>query len=181
MTTLVTDDVKTRIMRVLRDVPDFPKPGILFKDITPLFQHPDVLALALDSMAQLLANTPVDAIAGIESRGFLFGVPLAQRLQLPFVPIRKKGKLPASVVQQSYDLEYGTDTIEMHADALTPGQRVVIVDDLLATGGTAQAAGLLVGQLGATVSANLFLIELDFLQGRQKLQGPVLSLLNVAD
>ena len=170
-----------RIKAAIRDVPDFPKPGIMFKDITPVFQKPELLTLTLDNMAAMLLEIQVDAIAGIESRGFLFGVPLAQRLQVPFIPIRKRGKLPAKVVQQHYDLEYGTDCIEMHADAVLPGQHVVIVDDLLATGGTAAAAGLLLQQVGAIVSANLFMVELAFLNGKAKLTSPCLSLITIED
>jgi adenine phosphoribosyltransferase len=171
----------TTILSAIRDVPDFPKPGILFKDITPIFQQPDILNLTLDSMIQLLGNTRIDTIAGIESRGFLFGVPLAQRLNLPFVPIRKKGKLPAKVVQQCYDLEYGTDCIELHADAIPAGHHVLVVDDLLATGGTARAAEQLIAQVNAHVSAHLFMVELGALAGRQQLSAPCLSLLNIAD
>jgi adenine phosphoribosyltransferase len=183
MSPLTTDQHTTiaRIQAVIRDVPDFPKPGILFKDITPVFQHPDILRLTLDAMTDMLTGVTVDVIAGIESRGFLFGVPIAERLKVPFVPIRKRGKLPAKVLQQQYDLEYGTDCIELHADALTPGQSVVIVDDLLATGGTAAAAAMLVQQTQAIVTANLFMVELNSLQGRNRLTAHSLSLIQIAD
>jgi adenine phosphoribosyltransferase len=179
MTTMTPLETVERIKLAIRDVPDFPKPGILFKDITPVFQQPELLTLTLDAMAAMLIHTKVDVIAGIESRGFLFGVPLAQRLQVPFVPIRKRGKLPAKVIQQHYDLEYGSDCIEMHFDAVQANQHVVVVDDLLATGGTAVAAGLLIEQAKAIVSANVFMVELGFLDGRQKLSAPCLSLITI--
>jgi adenine phosphoribosyltransferase len=157
----------TDLARFIRDVPDFPRKGILFKDITPLLQSPEALAAAVRGMAERCAKP--EAVVAIESRGFVFGAGLALHWGVPFVPARKFGKLPGKTVRQVYSLEYGEDTLELHADALTPGQRTVIVDDLLATGGTASATAGLVGQLGARVEAMLFLIELNGLGGRAKL------------
>ncbi len=154
---------------LIRDIPDFPKPGILFRDITTLLQNSEGLNAVIDQLAAQLVDHPVDYIAGIESRGFIFGTPLAYRLNAGFVPIRKPGKLPAAVHSTSYELEYGTDSIELHQDAFHPGSRVLIVDDLLATGGTAQAAARLVKQTEATLVGFAFIIELSGLQGRQKL------------
>jgi adenine phosphoribosyltransferase len=155
------------LRRHIRDIPDFPRPGILFKDITPLLLDPAALASAIDQMAAR-SNRP-DAVVAIESRGFVFGTGLALHWKVPFVPARKFGKLPGHTVQQMYALEYGHDTLELHADALHGGQRVAIVDDLLATGGTAAASIRLVEQLGAEVETLLFLIELTGLGGRAKL------------
>ena len=155
----------------IRDVPDFPTPGILFRDITPLLHDPRAFGAALDEMAAYVRSRAVDAVIGIESRGFLFGAPIAQRLALPFVPIRKPGKLPASRMTVEYSLEYGSGQLDIHADALKSGDRVVIVDDLLATGGTAHAASKLVELLGAVVDSHLFLIELAPLAGRRLLAG----------
>ncbi len=151
----------------IREVPDFPKHGIRFQDIMPLLQHPEALREAIQRLSAL--TTQPDAVVGIESRGFLFGVPLALHWGVPFVPARKFGKLPGKTVRQVYSLEYGEDTLELQADALRAGQRVVLVDDLLATGGTALATAQLVRQLGAEVSAALFVIELVGLGGRDKL------------
>ena len=151
----------------IRDVPDFPKKGILFKDITPLIGTPDVFAEAVRQMAARTAKP--DAVVAIESRGFIFGAPLAQLWNVPFVPARKFGKLPGRTVRQVYSLEYGEDTLELHADALKPGWRVVVVDDLLATGGTAGATVGLVQQLGARVTTALFAVELRGLGGRERL------------
>ena len=163
---------------LIRDVPDFPKPGILFKDITPLLADPAGLGHTLDLLAEKAARARPDVIAGPESRGFLFGMGLATRLKLGFLPIRKPGKLPWKTRRASYDLEYGTDAVEIHEDAVRPGQRVLLVDDLLATGGTMQACCQLVEGLGGTVAQCLFVIELTFLNGREKLPGrPVESLL----
>ena len=153
----------------IRSVPDFPKPGILFYDITTLLRDREGLRLALDAMAAPYVSTAVDLVVGMESRGFIFGAALADRLGAGFVPVRKLGKLPASTVKVTYDLEYGSDSLEVHADAITPGQRVLIVDDLLATGGTARATIDLVSGLGAHVIACAFLVELAFLQGRARL------------
>jgi adenine phosphoribosyltransferase len=153
----------------IRHVPDFPKPGILFYDITTLLRDPEGLKVALDAMAAPFADHRVDLVVGMESRGFIFGAALADRLGAGFVPVRKPGKLPAQSVRVSYDLEYGSDALEIHADAITAGQRVLIVDDLLATGGTARATIDLVGGLGADIVACAFLVELTFLGGREKL------------
>ncbi|MFN8588600.1 MAG: adenine phosphoribosyltransferase [Candidatus Eisenbacteria bacterium] len=151
----------------IRDVPDFPRKGILFKDITPLIGHPAAFADAVRQMAGRVSKP--DAVVAIESRGFIFGAPLAQHWNVPFVPARKFGKLPGKTVRQVYSLEYGEDTLELHADALQRGWEVVVVDDLLATGGTAGATIGLVEQLGARVSAALFAVELVGLGGRAKL------------
>ncbi len=151
----------------IRDVPDFPRKGILFKDITLLIGTPDVFAESVRQMAARAAKP--DAVVAIESRGFIFGAPLAQHWNVPFVPARKFGKLPGRTVRQVYSLEYGEDTLELHADALKPGWRVVVVDDLLATGGTAGATVGLVEQLGARVSTALFAVELRGLGGRERL------------
>lgn len=151
----------------IRDVPDFPRKGILFKDITLLIATPDAFAESVRQMAARAAKP--DAVVAIESRGFIFGAPLAQLWNVPFVPARKFGKLPGRTVRQVYSLEYGEDTLELHADALKPGWHVVVVDDLLATGGTASATVGLVEQLGARVSAALFAVELRGLGGRERL------------
>ncbi len=155
----------------IRDVPGFPQPGILFRDITPLLADAAARGYAIDEMAAHVAARGVDAIVAIESRGFLFGMPLADRLGLPFVPVRKPGRLPAERMSVEYSLEYGSGQLDIHADALAPGARVVIVDDLLATGGTAQAACKLVELLGAHVDSLLFLVELGHLGGRAALAG----------
>ena len=156
---------------LIREVPDFPKPGILFYDITTALKDPDGLAMIADQLAGSVAALDIDLVAGMEARGFLFGPVLAQRLATGFALIRKPGKLPAATTSVSYALEYGTDTLEIHTDAIEPGQRVLIVDDLLATGGTAEAAVQLVEKLGGRVAGLAFVIELDFLSGRDKLQG----------
>ena len=155
----------------IRDVPDFPKPGILFKDITPLIGDAAGLAATCDLLAEPFAGAGVDAVAGMESRGFIFGAPVAERLGVGFVPIRKPGKLPADTVREVYDLEYGTDALEMHSDAVPAGARVLLVDDLLATGGTAAATARLVRRIGAEVVAAAFVVELGFLPGRRALEG----------
>jgi adenine phosphoribosyltransferase len=153
----------------IRHVPDFPKPGILFYDITTLLRDPEGLRLALDALAAPYTAADVDLVVAMESRGFIFGAALADRLGAGFVPVRKPGKLPSASVRASYDLEYGSDALEIHADAILPGQRVLIVDDLLATGGTAQATIELVSGLGGRIVACAFLVELTFLQGRARL------------
>ncbi len=160
-----------RAFSLLRDVPDFPQPGIIFKDITPILADKDGLREVIDALGERIKELKPDLIVGIESRGFIFGVPVAYNLGLGFSPVRKVGKLPHETIKQEYALEYGTSTVEMHTDAVSPGQRVVIVDDLLATGGTAQAAAALVEQLGGIVVGYCFVIELAFLKGREKLAG----------
>jgi adenine phosphoribosyltransferase len=162
----------------LRDVPDFPKPGIMFKDISPLLASPEAMTYTIDTMAERVADMDIKRVAGIESRGFLFGTPLAMKLGVGFTPIRKPGKLPAETSKVEYLLEYGTDTLEIHNDGVSPGDPVLIVDDVLATGGTAQAACELVQLIGGRVVGCLFLLELGFLNGRDKLPGQtVISLL----
>lgn len=157
-----------QIKFAIRDVPDFPKPGIMFKDITPVFEDQNLCNEIVDGFIKLLpANT--DAIVGIESRGFLFGILMANKLNLPFILIRKAGKLPYKTISQEYSLEYGTAKIEMHVDSLKKNWNVVIHDDLLATGGTAEAAAHLVKQQNANLSAFTFLVELEFLKGKEKL------------
>jgi adenine phosphoribosyltransferase len=164
----------------IREVPDFPKPGILFYDITTLLKDKVGLATLTDSLAQRFIIGPrVDLVLGIEARGFIFGPALAYRLNAGFVPVRKPKKLPAPTAKWTYDLEYGSDTLEIHKDAIQPGQSVIIVDDLLATGGTAKATTQLVESLGGKVASLAFIVELDFLKGRDKLAGyQVVSLLH---
>ena len=163
----------------VRAVPDFPKPGILFRDITPLLADPRAFHMVIDAFVEQFIGQAVDAVVAIDSRGFIFGAPLASRLNTSFVPARKPGKLPAETVSVTYALEYGQGSLEMHKDALAPGHKVVVIDDLLATGGTAAAAGELVQSRGAEVLAYAFVIELDGLVGRAKLDPvPVVSLLH---
>jgi adenine phosphoribosyltransferase len=159
------DDLKA----IIRNVPDFPKAGILFYDITTLLQKPQGLRAAIDRLATPFQGAGVDVVVGIESRGFIFGTAVADRLGAGFIPVRKPGKLPSKTLRQTYALEYGTDTLEIHADAINRGQRVLVVDDLLATGGTAAATGRLIAELGGQVEAFAFLIELVGLDGRSKL------------
>ncbi len=166
------------LRRLIREIPDFPKPGILFYDITTLLKDSRGLKLAVNRMSEALANQPIDVVIGVEARGFIFAPPLAYQLGAGFVPVRKPKKLPGEVERISYDLEYGSDTLEIHRDAIQPGQRVVIADDLLATGGTAAATAALVEKLGGEVVGLTFLVELTFLGGREKLaRYPVTSLL----
>ena len=153
----------------IRTIPDFPEEGIMFRDITTVLQDADGVALAIDEMQKLLADTEFDVIVGAESRGFIFGAPLAYNMKKAFVPVRKKGKLPCETVEATYDLEYGTATIEMHKDSIKPGQKVVIVDDLIATGGTIEAAAKLIEELGGEVVKIVFLLELAGLEGRARL------------
>ena len=163
----------------IRSVPDFPIEGILFYDITTLLKDSAALKESIDQLVEHYRNAGVDVVVGIESRGFIFGAPVAYQLGVGFVPVRKPGKLPAETAAESYELEYGTNTIEIHVDAIKKGQKVLIVDDLLATGGTAQATCNLVEKLGGEVVGIAFLVELDFLGGREKLQGhDVFSLLH---
>ena len=158
-------------LSLIRDVPDFPKQGLLFKDITPILMHPPAFAEVVDEMAALAAAQKPEVIVGIESRGFLFGVPVAMKLGLPFSLARKAGKLPAERIREEYALEYGTNTVEMHTDAIAAGHRVYVIDDLLATGGTAAATAKLIQRLGGEVAGFGFLIELGFLDGRTALAG----------
>jgi adenine phosphoribosyltransferase len=155
----------------IRNIPDFPKPGIQFKDISPLLQNPKAFKEAIGLMAEPYRANPVDFVVGIESRGFIFGVPLACELGVGFILIRKPGKLPSETISATYELEYGTDEIQIHKDAIQPGQSVALVDDLLATGGTMAAACRLVAQLGGNIQGISFLIELAFLEGRNRLPG----------
>lgn len=160
-----------RIEDYIIAVPDFPKPGVLFRDITGILSDPDGLKLTLDAFYKTLENVDFDVVVGLEARGFLFGVPIAEHFHKPFVPERKKGKLPRETVEVTYNLEYGTACMEVHKDAIKPGQRVVIVDDLLATGGTAKAAAHLVEKMGGKVECFAFVIELAGLKGREVLDG----------
>ena len=161
--------IQEQLKAVIRDVPDFPKPGILFKDISTIMLNPTVSNAVLDHLVAHYQDAGLDAIAGIESRGFLFGYPLAMRLGIPFVLIRKEGKLPYDKIKHAYELEYGSAVIEMHTDAVRAGQRVLIHDDLLATGGSAAAAATLIEKSGAVVAGFDFLVALSFLDGEQKL------------
>lgn len=160
-----------KALSLIRDIPDFPQPGILFKDITPVLADPQAFREVVDRLCAAAGSHKPDLIVGIESRGFLFGVPMALQMGVGFAPVRKLGKLPYERITEEYSLEYGTNTVEMHVDAVQPGQRVVIVDDLLATGGTAGAAAALVEKLGGVVAGYCFLVELSFLNGRDKLPG----------
>jgi len=167
----------SEIERAIRNIPDFPKPGIQFKDITPVLADSRLFSGSIDLLTDSFKPGEVDAVVGIDARGFIFAAAAAVQLRAGFVPIRKKGKLPYQTHEQQYDLEYGTATVAVHVDALKPGSRVLLIDDLLATGGTAAAAAALVQQLGAQILEISFLIELKFLSGRSKLQGyPVRSL-----
>jgi adenine phosphoribosyltransferase len=162
----------------IRDIRDFPKEGIVFKDITTLLKNPVAFRQALDEMTAVVQGQKIDMVVGIESRGFIFGAPLADRLGSGFVPARKLGKLPADTIQAEYALEYGSNTIEMHRDAIQPGMRILIADDLLATGGTGEATARLVESLGGEIAGLVFLIELKFLKGRNRLtKYPVTALI----
>lgn len=160
-----------RLKATIRDIPDFPKPGIIFKDITPLVKDPAMVRLAVHQLIHPFLGRSINVIAGMEARGFIFGSLVAWELGLPFVPLRKPGKLPYDVQSVSYDLEYGSATLEAHIDSFSEGDRVLLIDDLLATGGTAKASCELVEKLGATIEACAFVVELDFLNGRKKLEG----------
>ncbi|MFZ0631669.1 MAG: adenine phosphoribosyltransferase [Acidobacteriaceae bacterium] len=176
--TLCTTDCEP-LKALIRTIPDFPKPGILFYDITTLLKDPKGFAMLIDALAQYYMDKDVDLVLGIEARGFIFGPALAYRLNAGFVPVRKPRKLPGPTARVTYDLEYGSDTLEIHQDAIEPGQRVVLVDDLLATGGTMEATTRLVQQLGGTIAGLGFAIELDFLKGRDRLRDyDVFSLLH---
>ena len=158
-----------KIEEYVRSIPDFPEKGIIFRDITSVLQDPDGLKLAIDDMIALLDGVDFDVVAGTESRGFMFGMPIAYALGKSFVTIRKKGKLPCETISEEYDLEYGSAVIEMHKDAIVPGQKVVLVDDLIATGGTIKASAKMVERLGGEVVKIIFLMELAGLKGREKL------------
>ena len=167
------------LAKFIRDIPDFPKEGIIFKDITPLLADPSALALAVELLAQPFRGKHIDIVVGAESRGFIFGTAVAQALAAGFVPIRKPGKLPSETKSITYELEYGTDTLEIHTDAIKPGQKVVMIDDLLATGGTMQACCKLVESIGGNIAGVAVLIELGFLKGREKLsEYPLTSIIN---
>ncbi|MFC7526151.1 adenine phosphoribosyltransferase [Parapedobacter sp. GCM10030251] len=161
--------IDQQLKDVIRDVSDFPKPGIVFKDITPILKNTQLCDAILEGFLDRLQPDAIDVVAGIESRGFLFGLSLAQRLGKPFVPIRKQGKLPYRTVAQSYALEYGEAIVEIHEDAFEPGARVLVHDDLLATGGTVIATSKLIEKLGGTIAGYAFIISLDFLAGKEKL------------
>ncbi|MHC4990834.1 MAG: adenine phosphoribosyltransferase [Planctomycetota bacterium] len=171
----MTVELANQLERLIRDVPDFPKPGIVFKDITPLLADAAGLALAVELMANPFRQSTVEVVVGAESRGFIFGTAVAQALNCGFVPVRKPGKLPAERRTKTYELEYGSDTLEIHADALGPGHRVLMVDDLLATGGTMKACCDLVTELGAEIAGISVLIELEFLNGRDRVDPHDLS------
>lgn len=164
------DRMKT-VADYVRTIPDFPEPGIMFRDVTSVIQDPDGLRLAVDKLEGLVQNEDFDIVVGPESRGFIFGVPVAYNMHKSFVPVRKKGKLPCETIEQSYDLEYGSAILEMHKDAIKPGQRVIIVDDLIATGGTIEAIIKLIERLGGKVVKIVFLMELEGLNGRERLKG----------
>jgi adenine phosphoribosyltransferase len=161
--------IEQQIKSAVRDIPDFPKPGIVFKDITTILKDPVLCESIIDVFVERLQGTHIDVVAGVESRGFLFGLTLATKLGVPFVPVRKAGKLPFTIKQKKYDLEYGTATIEMHTDAFEPGQHVLLHDDLLATGGTVTAASELIQEMGGTVCGFTFVVGLGFLNGREKI------------
>ena len=160
-----------KIEEYVKSIPDFPEKGIIFRDVTSVLQDADGLHLAIDEMQKFLEGVDFDVIAGTESRGFIFGAPIAYNLHKAFVPVRKKGKLPRETVSAEYELEYGKAEIEMHKDAIQPGQKIVLVDDLIATGGTIEAAARLVEELGGEVVKIIFLMELEGLKGREKLKG----------
>jgi len=162
--------IEQKLRLVVRDILDFPKPGIVFKDITPILQDPLLCREVVDGFIDRLKGIELDVVVGVESRGFFFGMMLAERLNLPFIPIRKPGKLPYTTIQQSYDLEYGSSTIEIHEDAFPKGTRVLLHDDLLATGGTIIAANKLIERMGGTVTAMAFVISLDFLEAKDQLK-----------
>jgi adenine phosphoribosyltransferase len=169
---------KTELKNFIRDIPDFPKPGIIFKDITPLLNNPDAFKKSVDLLAKNFKKEKIDHVVAVEARGFIFGSILAQKLGAGFVPIRKKGKLPYKTKSVSYQLEYGTDTLEMHEDAVKPNSRVLIVDDVLATGGTVKAVTELLKEQTAQIVGIAFVIELKFLKGRAKLKDyPVYSVI----
>jgi adenine phosphoribosyltransferase len=161
--------IEQQIKSAIRDIPDFPKPGIVFKDITPILKDPALCMNIVDAFVEQLKGVRIDVVAGVESRGFLFGLILANRLGVPFVPVRKAGKLPFTIKQKAYKLEYGTATIELHTDAFEPGQHILIHDDLLATGGTVTAASELINEMGGIVAGFSFVVGLGFLNGKERI------------
>jgi len=163
-------ELEQELNKFIRDIPDFPKPGVIFKDITPLLQSADAFCKAIEWMTEPYLQNPVDYVLGVESRGFVFAAAAAYRLKTGIIPVRKPGKLPWKTLEASYALEYGTDRLQIHQDAIKPGQKVLIVDDVMATGGTAAATAKLVRELGGDIVEACFLIELDFLHGRDKLK-----------
>lgn len=171
--------IRQKLDNAIREVPDFPKPGILFKDITPLFLDQQLCSDIVDELAKQTENLNLNAIVGIESRGFFFGILLANKLQIPFIPIRKKGKLPYKTVSYKYDLEYGSAEVEMHQEVIKKDWNVLVHDDLLATGGTAAAAGELITMQGAKVAGFSFVVELKFLNGTEKLTGYSENIINL--
>ena len=171
-------ELEKRLKAEIRDVPDFPKAGIVFKDITPLLQNPETLGQIIDGFDAQTVGFNYDVIFAVESRGFIFGTPLGLKANKGVVLVRKPGKLPSKTEAVTYELEYGTDTLEVHSDAIAPGDRVLIVDDLLATGGTAKATCDLVEKLGGVIAGLAFVIELDFLKGRESLPGPIVTLVH---
>lgn len=171
--------ISEEIQAVVRDIYDFPKPGIVFKDVTPIFKDAELCTRIVDEFVKRLKNIQVDAVAGVESRGFLFGLMLANRLSVPFIPVRKPGKLPFTIVRKSYSLEYGSATIEMHTDAFEPGSKIFVHDDLLATGGTAVAASELIQELGGEIVGFGFVINLSFLKGEEKLRSFSSNVINL--
>jgi adenine phosphoribosyltransferase len=162
--------IEQQIKDAIRDIPDFPKPGIVFKDITPILKDPVLCDKVVDAFVEKLKGTRIDVIAGVESRGFLFGLTLACKLGVPFVPVRKAGKLPYTIRQKAYKLEYGTAIIEMHTDAFEPGQHILIHDDLLATGGTVTAASELIQEMGGIIAGFAFVVGLGFLNGEERIR-----------
>lgn len=166
-----------RLKSAVRDIPDFPIPGILFKDISPILSDPALLQHSIDLLVNIVADQKIDKVIGIDARGFIFGAPAALALKAGFVPVRKKGKLPYKTFEESYSLEYGENTLEIHQDAIQPGEKIIIIDDLLATGGTASATVKLVKKLGVEVINVAFLIELNALNGRENIDAPVTSII----
>lgn len=173
-------NIEQKLKAIIRDIPDFPKPGIVFKDISTIMLDPVLSQDVLDELTNFYSGKEIDVIAGIESRGFLFGYALAIKLKKPFVLIRKKGKLPSETISHEYDLEYGSAVIEVHTDAIRPGQKVLIHDDLLATGGSAEAAAILIKKCGGEIAGFNFLVSLDFLNGEERLKSHTENILNLA-
>src|ERR1700733_5296399 len=173
--------IEQQIKSAIRDIPDFPKPGITFKDITPILKDPVLCENVVDAFIEKLKGIRIDVVAGVESRGFLFGLTLATRLGVPFIPVRKAGKLPFTIKQKAYKLEYGTAIIEMHTDAFEPGQHILIHDDLLATGGTALAASELIQEMGGIVAGFSFVVGLGFLNGIERISPVCNTVVVLAD